>query len=278
MARAADSDSEKDVESKKTSAKDPKQQATEEGDDASNAEGSEEEESEYEIESIIDAKRGIFGKGVIGYFVSWKGFGPEDNSWVKEEDAGNAKDLITEYWAKARKAKKASETKPVKAPRTSTAKGSSPAAESASTAKKRGRGRPSKSKRDSEEEEEDTSARARKKSRQSNGNGSTRAGKAESPALEESEAEDGIPKHVHPSEIKKYSDMTSWERLVEKVETVEKGADDSLLVYFKMRDLEPCVEPSSICAKKFPHKLIQFYEGALRWKDAEPSEGEAAED
>ncbi|KAA1468909.1 hypothetical protein DENSPDRAFT_834397 [Dentipellis sp. KUC8613] len=274
MARAADSDSEKDVESKKKSSKDSKEQATEDGNDASNAEGSE-EEAEYEIESIIEAKRGIFGKGIMGYLVSWKGFGPEDNSWVREEDAGNAKDLIEEYWAKTRKAKKASETKP-KAPRTSTARASSPVAESASTTKKRGRGRPSKTKRDSDEEEEDTSVRARKKSRQSNGG--SRAAKADSPAPEESDAGDAIPKHVHPSEIKKYSDMTSWERLVEKVETVEKGENDSLIVYFKMRDLEPCVEPSSLCAKKFPQKLIQFYESSLRWKEAEAPEDEAGED
>lgn len=66
----------------------------------------EEEEEEFEIEDVIDSQRGYFGdvrplssssvqnnwmltrlKGKFGYFVKWKGYPSEDNSWVHEDDA-----------------------------------------------------------------------------------------------------------------------------------------------------------------------------------------------
>lgn len=62
----------------------------------------------YEIEAILDAKRGatgsvsscchlltkknashvVYPKTRIGYFVKWKGYPDEENSWVDERDAG----------------------------------------------------------------------------------------------------------------------------------------------------------------------------------------------
>jgi len=63
--------------------------------------------SEYEIEQVLDAKRGVFPDGRMGYFVKWKGYGPNENSWVDEMDAVNASELVDEYWRKANLAKKA---------------------------------------------------------------------------------------------------------------------------------------------------------------------------
>jgi len=54
----------------------------------------------YEIEAILDAKRGATGSTRIGYFVKWKGYGDEENSWVDERDAGGAKELISDYWSR----------------------------------------------------------------------------------------------------------------------------------------------------------------------------------
>ncbi|KAG6884184.1 hypothetical protein C0993_000559 [Termitomyces sp. T159_Od127] len=56
------------------------------------------EEEEYEIEEILNAKKGYFPDGRMGYFVKWKGFNSSENSWVDEHDAGNAKALIEEFW------------------------------------------------------------------------------------------------------------------------------------------------------------------------------------
>ena len=85
----------------KTQAESPERQS-----DHSGPEESEEEDNEvYEIESILDAKRGATGsvrflrhsfgdacliissKARIGYLVKWKGYTDEENSWVDERDA-----------------------------------------------------------------------------------------------------------------------------------------------------------------------------------------------
>ena len=48
----------------------------------------------FVIEKVIDHRN---NKGTLDYLVKWKGYGPEDNSWVPVEDFdGLAK--IQEYW------------------------------------------------------------------------------------------------------------------------------------------------------------------------------------
>ncbi len=62
------------------------------------------DEEEYEIEEILDSKpctiRGGQGKKsyqVIDYFVKWKGWTHEHNSWVHDSEMGNAQEAIEEY-------------------------------------------------------------------------------------------------------------------------------------------------------------------------------------
>lgn len=185
----------------------------------------------------------------MGYLVKWKGFKEEDNSWVDEEDARsvrtyarfpcvlthmpirNAHDLIEAFWSKKSKEKKGrtarkSDAKPSasvgRAGRKSIVDEKISDDESTST-KKRGRGRPRKSKVDSEDEE-DEGARVKKKAKT---NGSAKARKASTPV------DNNEKDPIVPSTIKKYRDLTSWEDLVAKIETVEKSGDD-LIVFFKL--------------------------------------------
>ena len=52
------------------------------------------DELEYEIQQISDARR---CRNAIEYLVSWKGYGPEHNQWIKKCDV-HAKDLVTAFY------------------------------------------------------------------------------------------------------------------------------------------------------------------------------------
>ncbi|PBK83057.1 hypothetical protein ARMGADRAFT_1089808 [Armillaria gallica] len=59
---------------------------------------------EYEIEEVLNShpctiqgKRGQKSQKVIDYFVKWKGWMREHNSWVRDEEMGNAQEAIEEY-------------------------------------------------------------------------------------------------------------------------------------------------------------------------------------
>ncbi|SJL16281.1 uncharacterized protein ARMOST_19801 [Armillaria ostoyae] len=63
-----------------------------------------EDEEQWELEEVLDsktckvrAKRGQPSTTVIDYFVKWKGWTREHNSWVAESDMGNAKEAIADY-------------------------------------------------------------------------------------------------------------------------------------------------------------------------------------
>jgi len=229
----------------------------EEHSEVENAEDGEddEEEEEYEIEGIMDSQRA--SKGKFRYFVKWKGYDESHNSWVEEDDAGNATELINTYW-RSIKGKKA-------AGRKSAAPASEKGSESStSAAKKRGR---TSAKQESDIEEIDDGERlsAAKKARKSNGT-SKSVKKSESVApmeVDESETE-------HVGDMSKYAKYQSWEKLIKSIDTVEKGDDGDLLVYFTMKqNSDKHVQPSSVCREKFPQLLLEFYESHLRWKQVE---------
>ncbi|KAL0960395.1 hypothetical protein HGRIS_005436 [Hohenbuehelia grisea] len=53
-------------------------------------------EREYEIEKILQAGFDDDGKQI--FLVKWKGYRSAENSWILEENAGNAKDIIRNFW------------------------------------------------------------------------------------------------------------------------------------------------------------------------------------
>ncbi len=62
------------------------------------------DEEEFEIEEVLDSQprtlRGRKGKKsrkAMDYFVKWKGWTQEHNSWVRDEEMGNAQEAIEEY-------------------------------------------------------------------------------------------------------------------------------------------------------------------------------------
>ena len=53
-----------------------------------------EEVEEWEVERILN-KRKV--RGVVKYLVQWKRFTVEHNSWKKEENLENAKEVVAEF-------------------------------------------------------------------------------------------------------------------------------------------------------------------------------------
>ncbi|KAJ7132365.1 hypothetical protein C8R44DRAFT_48979 [Mycena epipterygia] len=246
-----------------------------EGQSGAEGEG-EEEEEEYEIEKILDAKKGQFEKNKLGYFVKWKGYSDEHNSWVIEEDAANAKDLIEQYWAenkkKAPSKKAASESAPPasaaakKARKSITVDDASDAERGSASAPPKKRGRKSQSAVKATEnggDDNDDDARPAKKPRKT--------------AEKEKDKEKGkklksvepLPEEDEIGDMSKHMHVPAWDHLIRHIDTVER-VDDTLYVYFTLNSGERIKEDSKKCSDKFPRKLIEFYESNLRWKEADP--------
>ncbi|KAF7983716.1 hypothetical protein HWV62_19659 [Athelia sp. TMB] len=238
MARDAIILSESDEESKTAkgkSAKDPKVIVQDEPSEGENAdEDGDEEEEEYEIEQIMDSQRA--SKGKFRYFVKWKGYDDSHNSWVEEDDAGNAVDLITTYWRLTKGKKPAGGRKSAASASGVSEKGSE---SSASAVKKRGR---SSAKQESDVEE--VSDGDRKKARKSNGSAAKSVKKSGSIAPMDVDAPSETE---HMFDMSKYSKHQSWEKLVKSVDTVERDEKGDLM-------------------------LLQFYESHLRWKQVDAAD------
>ena len=52
-------------------------------------------EVEYEVEQILAHADKSTGRRE--YLVKWKGYGPEENTWVKESDFANANEVLQDY-------------------------------------------------------------------------------------------------------------------------------------------------------------------------------------
>ncbi|KAF5316084.1 hypothetical protein D9619_006581 [Psilocybe cf. subviscida] len=228
----------------------------EEGDDS----GSEEEE-EYEIEEVLDAKRGHFPDGRMGYFVKWKGYDETENSWVDEQDAANADDLVKEYWDKHPLKKKVAPRKSIEKkspPKKASSSRKSQTVEEVSdsesaTAKKRPRKSTTTKGADDMDVDSVSAPRPAKKSRSV----AARAAAAD--------ASDGEEKKI--GTMKDYMHIVDWATIVKTIDTVEREGD-LLMIYFTLNSGEAVRETSEICKKKFPQKLLDFYESNLRWKAA----------
>jgi len=220
------------------------------------------EDEEYEIEEVIESQKGYFGDGKYGYFVKWKGYPSEDNSWVHEDDAANAQDLINKYWENKRKVSRGGPRKSTDTSKPKTSRKSAVADETREpTLSVKKRSRPKKAEEESDKEQEassdDDEARAKKKPRKSQG---ASAKKVTKPLAEDEE-------EVTFGSMKKHMTIASWENLVETIDTIERGEEGDLYVYFKIKHSDVRMrEVSRLCAQKFPQKLIKFYESNLRWR------------
>ncbi|KAF6753088.1 hypothetical protein DFP72DRAFT_1171248 [Ephemerocybe angulata] len=227
-----------------------KEKTVDEGEDE--VESDEEGGEEYEIEAILDAKRGVFEEGSVGYLVKWKGYPSGENSWVKDTDIGGAGDLVDAFWKQHPRKSNMLSSASKKKGRQSTAGASASAAE---TGKKRGR--KSTTKMDTEDEDEAPSTSRAAKKLKNNGASASTGIRTQSPEI-----------GAHHGNMDQYRHLKSWEDLVKTVDTVERSEEDQeLYVYFTLYDGGVQVkELSNECRTRFPQKLLEFYESNLRWK------------
>ncbi|KAF8199087.1 hypothetical protein BJ912DRAFT_950854 [Pholiota molesta] len=227
---------------------------------ASGDESQEEDGSEYEIEEVLDAKRGFFPDGRMGYFVKWKGYDHSENSWVDELDAGNAVDLVNEYWSKNPAKKKAAALPPKKSPKKARkSAGEETSDADASATRKRAR-KSSTKKSGNDEEDMDVDEAPPKKARKS----STQVSKVKARAPETPEVDEPVIGNMND-----YMHMNNWEPLVKTVDTIERRQDGVLFAYFTLTTHEAVMEKLYICKQRFPQKLLDFYESNLRWRTIE---------
>ncbi|KAF7309452.1 hypothetical protein MIND_00316000 [Mycena indigotica] len=202
----------------------------------------EQDEEEYEIEAILNHEKGRLEKGKMAFFVSWKGYGRDEDSWVNEEDA-NAEELIETYW-KDQKNKKTSLSAKRAARKVSAASDNSDV-ESVSV-KKRGR----KSNAAKEEEQDHPSKKPRR-------------------STKKNEEPEQLPSEEELGNMDEYRDTPSWDHLIQRVDTVERADDNILYVYFTLRTGQRIRVESKICHEKIPKLLVQFYESNLRWRESD---------
>jgi len=195
--------------------------------DAGSTAGSEAAEEEYVVEKILQ-KRMV--KGKVEYFLKWKGYGEEDNTWEPEENLG-CPDLIAEFerdWEAKEKKKKEAAAAAKKRPGPASASRAA-AAEDSSERKENKR----------ERERESSSARA------DTGSSAKKAKTKEAGATEVT----GFDRGLHPEKI--------------------IGATDSsgeLMFLMKWKDTDEAdLVPSRQANVKCPQVVIAFYEERLTW-------------
>ncbi|KAK4055845.1 hypothetical protein OIO90_003100 [Microbotryomycetes sp. JL221] len=258
------------------------------------------EEEEYEVESILSHKR---SKDLLEYFVSWVGF-PGELTWIPEDNAKGMPEIVENYWATTVDPSKKHERFPEDSAESEAAKetaqdsrkkitNGTPTPLSTSSNKKK------RSQQDDKGEDEQPSSAAKSKAKSSgypsnskeNALKNKRRKRSPSPKLvtltkavepveselddestsADNETVDGYLLGRTVSSLDEhFRDRKSWEDLVAKVETVDKGDDEmKFMIVWKQDDSVSWV-PSTIARTKCPQKIIDFYESHLKFT-IEPS-------
>ncbi|EST08716.1 Chromo domain protein [Kalmanozyma brasiliensis GHG001] len=225
-------------------------------------------EDEYEIEHIV-SHSDITTDGQFSYYVKWKGYPESENSWVFESDMGGAQEMIKEYWAKV--PKKSVKKMGVKKGKRHSHVGGSPEVKVKKSAmvevKKAKRLAPSRSPtpRDSFVDIEDATIQRLRND----------------PTLSEEDRESLIAQHQHVLQIetlrKRYARIPDWDPIVRRIEAVEKTSNDKLRVFVLFNRGDRLAFEANVVHHRCPLKLLQFYEGNLRFKRREEGEGERRE-
>ncbi|OWZ65053.1 hypothetical protein AYX14_04161 [Cryptococcus neoformans] len=198
-------------------------------------------EDEYEVEKVIKHR----GKGKnIEFLVRWKGYGPEYDTWEPTENVASAEEAVAAYWE--------TQDKTATAPR------------------KRGRQEAYTASQTSITPKPESSKQAAKKARTSTAENGIKA------SVHKGEGDDGASDddidRQYSGSLDKYSDLKSWESVVQNIETVEQGEGGQLIVYATMKGGEKVTIPTELAYKKCPLKCLYFYQKHLKWRPVDENE------
>ncbi|KAJ9099283.1 hypothetical protein QFC21_004164 [Naganishia friedmannii] len=220
-----------------------KEPTTNDPQNGADAEDDDEEEEEYEIEDILGHQ--LQRNGQFQYLVSWVGYGPEHNSWTLEQDFGST-DIINDYWTK---------------------KGGRPAPSSATKSKRKSAGGTNSKRQVSHTPS--TKKRRLSASPSAPGNKARNGtvGGGEKMTVEDHDEQTlGDVANDHKDSMANYKDLRSWEEHVDRISTVERGANNRLVVYLVMKDGAKTAQDSAVVNARCPQKMLDFYEAHLRWR------------
>ncbi|KAG8727724.1 hypothetical protein FRC12_022290 [Ceratobasidium sp. 428] len=90
------------------------------------------------------------------------------------------------------------------------------------------------------------------------------------PEATDADAEDD----VNFEDMDEFMTKTNWNDIIKSIETVEGGNGEELVALFTRTDGHKSKCPTSILAERCPQLLITFYEGHLKWRQAEETNEE----
>ncbi|KAJ3012899.1 hypothetical protein HKX48_006019 [Thoreauomyces humboldtii] len=245
---------------------------------AEDDEDDDEAEEVYEFEKILGHRR---TKGKDYFFIKWKGYPSEQNTWEPAEHIGE-KELIDEFWAenppkKNASAKKVREKPARPAHRPARAASGVSAVftvdsdpEEAVTAEKPDRNSAKKRARSPSS----PPARASTRKLQRKSQSVTRSEDEEVP-VENREADDSDEDIVtHDKMPHRFTLMNSWESLVKDVTNIEISPVDenALLVFLEWKNGMRSSHPSPTINRKCPQAMLRFYEAHIRFSHPNPED------
>ncbi|KAJ3092597.1 Trefoil factor 3 [Quaeritorhiza haematococci] len=213
-------------------------------------------EDVFEIEEILDWR---VRDGKDQFLIKWKNFPPEENTW--EERANIFADHIIErFWEEKRQQLEKREMQKK---------------QRAGTKRKAGS---AKSQKGGASIEPVKSAKAPASSSQ-------KPPDAKRPKLDAMNIEDDDSEFVYEPEAtlpRNIMSLPVWEDMIQSVDTVEEGPkkhtrdgeERTFVIFVSWKDGRRTMHDSIIASKKFPQKLIQFYQKHLRFKKIHSDEDE----
>ncbi|EPY52509.1 chromodomain protein 2 [Schizosaccharomyces cryophilus OY26] len=222
--------------------------------DSEDAEDSDESDEEYIVEAILDARLKEDGSG-YQYYLKWEGYDdPEDNTWNEEEDCVGCQELVNEFWRK---------------------KGGKPPLNKTRSKRRNSRSMIRSSSLSTSEDDDpqpsiSTYSRKRRRSssilRRPEDNTDFKFSKSPT-ANSKTPTIDSFLNLRKKSNFNPPFNESSWEDLVDRVETVQKLKNGKILVKLHWKNGQQSTHDNVVVHQKCPLHIIRFYEDHLSFQE-----------